>query len=101
MQEVEVRSHPIVACADAIEQALKDVVGVDPAFLSLEDKAETLRRLTPVADRGVALRLSVMASAGEVAESTADHSVATGVASETPARPRMPSGDLALAREPD
>src|SRR3954470_11143153 len=101
MQEVEVRSHPIVAWADGIEQALKDVIGLDPGSLSLEDKAETLRRLTRVADRVVALRLSVMASAGEAAEGTADHSVATWLASETRTDPRTQSGDLALARDID
>lgn len=37
--------HPLLSCADAVEAALKDVAGVDPAFLTTDDKADLLRRL--------------------------------------------------------
>jgi hypothetical protein len=32
--------HPLLSCADAVEAALKDVAGVDPAFLTTDDKAD-------------------------------------------------------------
>ena len=77
------RVHPVLACADAIEQALKDVSGVDPGFMVTEEKAAALTRLDRLADQVTALRLRVMAGAGDVADVTADHTVATWLAAET------------------
>src|SRR3954447_27070729 len=71
-----VAPHPIVSCADAIEAALKDVAGVDPAFMNVDDKANVLRRLHALEGRLTGLRLRVMAAAEELAETTADHNVA-------------------------
>jgi hypothetical protein len=90
--------HPIVMCADLVEAALKDVAGVDPGFMRAEEKAAALRRLHRVESQVCELRLRVMAASGEVAEATADHSVATWLASETRSDPRAQAGDLALAR---
>ena len=90
--------HPLLGCADAIEAALKDAAGVDPAFLPTAEKAEVLRRLDRLGDQVVALRMRVMANADDVAESTADHSVATWLAAETRTDPRERAGELALAR---
>ena len=48
--------HPIVGCVAAVEAALKDVAGVEPAFMRPGEKAEVLRRLlaapTAGADEG-------------------------------------------------
>ena len=93
--------HPLLACADAIEAALKDVAGVDPAFMPTGDKAEVLRRLDRLGDQVAALRMRVMANADDVAESTADPNVATWLAAETHTDPRDRSGELALARALD
>jgi hypothetical protein len=94
--------HPLVACADAIEAALADVATVDPAYLPAylpaSVKAEVLRRLHRLEGRLAAVRLRVMAGAEDVAETTADHSVATWLAVETRTDPRERAGDLALAR---
>lgn len=90
--------HPLLSCADVVEAALKDVAGVDPAFLTTDDKADCCgdsRRWRPDS-RG--LRLRVMAASGELADATADHSVATWLAVETRTDPRTQAGDLALAR---
>jgi hypothetical protein len=65
-------AHPLVACADAVEAALKDVAGVDPAFLRARDKAEVLVRLHTLEGRLTGLRLRVMAAAEELADTTAD-----------------------------
>src|SRR4051794_16907099 len=94
-------AHPIVACADVIEAALKDVADVDPAFMRTSEKADALRRLDRLESQLAALRMRVMANAGEVAEATADHSVATWLAAETRTDPRARYGDLALARALD
>ena len=93
--------HPLLACADAIEAALKDVAGVDPAFMPTGDKAEVLRRLDRLGDQVAALRMRVMANADDVAESTADPNVATWLAAETHTDPRDRSGELALAQALD
>lgn len=90
--------HPLLSCADAVEAALKDVAGVDPAFLTTDDKADLLRRLQALEARLTGLRLRVMAASGELADATADHSVATWLAVETRTDPRTQAGDLALAR---
>jgi Domain of unknown function (DUF222) len=91
-------AHPLVSCADAIEGALKDVDAVDPAFLTTDDKGSVLLRLHVLEGRLTALRLRVMATAEELAQTTADHSVATWLATETRTDPRTQAGDLTLAR---
>jgi len=96
-----VNTHPVLACADAIDQALKDVAGVDPAFMRPGEKAEALRRLPALEGRLTGLRLRVMAGAGEVAEATADASVAAWLACETRTDPPAQAGDLGLARALD
>lgn len=59
--------HPLLACAEAIEAALKDAAGVDPGFMRTGEKAEALRRLDRLESRLTVLRLRVMANADEVA----------------------------------
>src|SRR4051812_35416521 len=91
-------AHPVLACADAIEVALKDVAGVDPAFMRTGEKAAALRRLSRLGDQVQALLMRVMASADELAHETADHSVATWLATETRTDPRDRYAEMALAR---
>ena len=80
---MSVQPHPVLACLDRVEQALKDVAGVDPAFMRPEEKAEALRRLVSSESQVVALRMRVMVGANELAEATADRSVATWLAAES------------------
>jgi hypothetical protein len=101
VEQQPVRVHPVLACADAIEQALKDVRGVDPDFMTTDEKAAALCRLDRLGDQVTSLRLRVMAGAGDVAEVTADHTVATWLAAETRTDPRDRAGELALARSLD
>lgn len=98
MDDQPTRVHPVLACADAIDAALKDAAGVDPTFMRVDEKAEALRRLDGLESRLTGLRLRVMANADEVAEVTADHTVATWLAAETRTDPRDRAGELALAR---
>jgi hypothetical protein len=90
--------HPVLACADAIDVALKDVAGVDPTFMRVGEKAEALRRLDGLESRLAGLRMRVMAGAEDVAETTADHSAATWLAVESRTDPRERVRELALAR---
>jgi hypothetical protein len=90
--------HPILSCAETIEAALRDVAGGDPGFMRTGEKAEALQRLDRLGDRVTALRLRVMAEAGEVAEATADHSVATWLAAETRTDPRGRCREWGLPR---
>ena len=90
--------HPVLVCADAVEVALKDVAGVDPGFMRTGEKAEALRRLARLEGRLAGLRMRVMANAEEVAEASADASVATWLAAETRTEVRERCGELGLAR---
>lgn len=98
MEQQPVRVHPVLACADAVEQALSDVRLVDPDFMTTEEKAAALCRLDRLSDQVTALRLRVMAGAADVAEVTADPTVATWLAAETHTDPRDRAAELALAR---
>jgi hypothetical protein len=101
MGQQPVSVHPVLACADAVEAALKDVAGVDPGFMRTEEKAEALRRLDRLEGQLASLRFRVMATSEEVAETTADHSVATWLAAESRTEPRDRAGELSLARALD
>ena len=98
MGQQPVAMHPVLACADAVEAALKDVAGVDPGFMRTGEKAEALRGLSRLEGRLAGLRMRVMATADEVAEAAADASVATWLAAETRTDPRERFGELGLAR---
>ena len=75
--------HPVLACADVVEGALKDVVGVDPVFMRTADKAEALVRLTGLVDQLETLRLRVMAASGDVADQDGAPDVASWLAPRT------------------
>ena len=72
--------HPVLACADVVEDALKDVAGVEPAFMTTAEKAEALVRLTRLADQVESLRLRVMAASDDVAAEDGARTVAAWLA---------------------
>ncbi|MGC4111237.1 MAG: DUF222 domain-containing protein [Nocardioides sp.] len=90
--------HPVLACLDAVEEAVKDVAGVDPAFMRPGEKGDALRRLVQLEARLSGLRFRVMSASGELAEATADRSVATWLAVESRTEVRAQTADLSLAR---
>jgi len=61
-------THPVLACAEAIGSALKDVADLDAVFMTTPDKQAALLRLTALSGRLEELRLRVLAAAGDVAE---------------------------------
>ena len=60
-------THPIVACASDIRASLKGVAGVNPTFMSTEDKAAALQGLVRAEAQLAELRLRVLADAGDLA----------------------------------
>ena len=72
--------HPVLACAETMAAALKDVADVDPVFMRPEEKAAALIGLTAVLNQAEELRLRVLASADDVAEQSADRDPAAWLA---------------------
>jgi len=75
--------HPVLACADAISDALKNVADVDPMFMTTTDKAEALVDLTRLTGRLESLRLRVIAGSGDVAEADGSRHVGTWLGPRT------------------
>ena len=59
--------HPVLALADALDVALKDVADLDPVFMRTGEKERALTRLTALGGRLEELRLRVLAAADDVA----------------------------------
>lgn len=65
-----VASHPVVACARDLKRALEEVAEVEPMFMAPEDKRAALMTLHQAEAMLVELRLRVLDTATDVAEST-------------------------------
>ncbi|MFL6003845.1 MAG: DUF222 domain-containing protein [Nocardioides sp.] len=59
--------HAVLALADALDAALKDVADLDPCFMRTAEKEQALTRLTALGGRLEELRLRVLAAADDVA----------------------------------
>ncbi|MFD7076799.1 DUF222 domain-containing protein [Nocardioides sp. NPDC059952] len=62
----------IDAALEAIETALHDLLASDPAYWRTEQKKDLLERLEKLQAQQVALKLRVLAAAGDIAEETGD-----------------------------
>ena len=60
--------HPVLACAHAMDAALKDVADVDPVFMRTAEKKVALVELAALAARVEELRYRVLAAADDLAE---------------------------------
>lgn len=69
--------HPVLRCLRRLSEALDEVADVDPLFLSTADKREALLEATALQDRLSALRLSLVAVAGDVADADGMPNVAS------------------------
>jgi hypothetical protein len=94
----QAQPHPIVACADVLDGALKDVASVEPGFMSVGDKQAALTALVSVRSQLDALTARVLAAAGDVAEAQGLRDVAAWLAAATRATQREARRDLALGR---
>lgn len=70
-------THPVLACAETIESSLKSVADVNPAFMTTGEKATALVELTRLGSELESLRLRVIASADDVAETDGSPNVAS------------------------
>jgi hypothetical protein len=61
-------THPVLACANAVVAALKDVADVDPMFMTVPEKKKALVGLAGARAQIDELLLRVLGSAGDVAE---------------------------------
>jgi hypothetical protein len=72
--------HPILACAAAVEAALKDVADVDPVFMGAAEKESAMLRLSRLGDQVTELLMRVMANSEDVASEAGARDVAAWLA---------------------
>ena len=89
--------HPVLACADAVEAALKESADVQVMFMDPDDKRAALLRLTRLESQLAALRLRVMAVSDDVALAEGARDVAALITHHTLNDGGATRRDLALA----
>ena len=89
--------HPIVAAASDIRALLKSVAGVNPTFMSIDDKATALCELVRAEGQLAELRLRVLADSYDLADSTGAKDAAGWLTHQTRTRFADARADLALA----
>jgi len=90
-------SHPIVAVASDIRALLKGVAGVNPTFMTTDEKATALCELVRAEGQLAELRLRILADAGDLADSTGARDAAGWLCHQTRTRFADARADLALA----
>jgi hypothetical protein len=98
MTALPVPQHPILGCVAEIEGALDAVADAQAIYLSTAEKGDALERLAAIEARVAALRLGVMAAAGDVAEATGARDVAAWCSHQTLTEPEVARADERLAR---
>ena len=93
--------HPVLACADSIEAALKETGDVEVAFMRSEDKRAALLQLSRVEAQLSALRLRLMAASDDVALDEGARDVAALVTHLTRTDGGTNRRDLVLAESLD
>ena len=93
--------HAIVAVVSDIRALLKGVAGVNPTFMSTDDKAAALTELVRVEGQLAELRMRVLADAGDLADATGAQDAAAWLAHQTRTRFSAARADLALAHSMD
>jgi hypothetical protein len=89
--------HPVLACVQAIDEALTEAVDLQVGCGSPADRREALLRLTQLESRVAALRMRVMAVSDDVARSEGARDVAALVTHHTRSDFAANRRDLALA----
>jgi hypothetical protein len=77
------REHALVAAARALNEVLDKTAGVDPLYLTPQEKSQVLVELTRSLGRVEGLRAQVLAVADDLAAETANRSAGTWLAVET------------------
>jgi hypothetical protein len=73
-------THPVLGCVDTIAEALDEVAGVEPIFMTTAQKQTALIELTRLSSRVESLKLRVLAAADEIAVETGARSTAAWLA---------------------
>jgi hypothetical protein len=93
--------HPVLACADAIEAALKETADVQLTFMAPSDKRTALLRLTRLESQLAGLKMRLMAASDDVAVADGARDVAALVTHHTRTDAGANRRDLALAEALD
>jgi len=93
--------HPVLACVEAVDEALKETADVQVVFMDPADKREALLRLARLDARLTALRLRLMAVADDVALADGARDVAALITHHTRGDFGANRRDLALAEALD
>jgi hypothetical protein len=91
------RHHPVVAFALGVRAAVKEVAGVEPTFMTAEEKRHALLELSRAESQLAAMRLRVMAVADDIGLATGARDVAAWLAAETSTEYRPARSDQELA----
>jgi len=75
--------HPVLACADEIDQSLKSVATVNPGFMTTDERREALLALDQLGDQVTALKLRVAAESDDVAEVDGSRTLADWLAARS------------------
>jgi hypothetical protein len=94
-------AHPVLACADTIEAALKETADVQVVFMDPADKRTALLRLAGLEAQLTALRLRLMAASDDVALAEGARDVAALMTYQTRGDYGANRRDLALAEALD
>ncbi len=94
-------THPVLACADALEAALKDSADVQVMFMDPDDKRTALLRLARLDAQLAALRFRVMAASDDLALAEGARDVAALLTQHTLTDFGTNRRDLALAEALD
>jgi hypothetical protein len=89
-------THPILAAAGAIDEALKAVADANPTFMATEDKAQALVALAGVESRVTELRARILADADDLAAQTGARDAAGWFADATRTRFEDARADVRL-----
>ena len=92
------RLHPIVECAGDLRSALKDVVSVDPTFMTTGEKASALVALAAARSQLDELAARVLAASDDVADDHGLRDASAWLAVQTRTARREARRDLMLGR---
>ena len=92
------RLHPIVECAGDLRSALKDVVSVDPTFMTTGEKASALVALAAARSQLDELAARVLAASDDLADDHGLRDASAWLAVQTRTTRREARRDLMLGR---
>ena len=77
-------NHPFLTTIASLDAALDEVAGVDPIYLTITEKQQTLLGCSRLETRIASVKLRVLAAADDIAVETGDRSTAHWLAHRHP-----------------